>query len=254
MEEPLEIRLVYGPAAQRKIRSLSVTMRTPGNDFDLAVGFLISEGIVTQPAQIIAQRFAPPFLDGSQSSNVVEIELSPDTVFEFSKLQRHFYTTSSCGVCGKASLDAIRADQIRAIQDPVTISADIVQQLPDSLSRRQTVFQKTGGLHAAGLVTLQGEWVAVYEDVGRHNAVDKLVGSQVLRGTFPITQRALVLSGRASFELMQKALLARIPIVVAVGAPSSLAVELAREFNLTLIGFASQHRFNVYSAQERVTV
>ncbi len=253
-EEPLEIRIVFGPNGQRKTRALSVTMRTPGHDFELAAGFLLSEGIITNRSQIGQQRYVGTIPEGQLSSNEVEIEIDPQVEFEFSKLQRHFYTTSSCGVCGKASLAAIKADQVRPILSELRINSAIVHQLPELLKQLQTGFQRTGGLHAAGLARVSGDLISIREDVGRHNAVDKLIGSQLLTGTFPIVDAVLVLSGRASFELMQKALLASIPIIVAVGAPSSLAVELAQEFKLTLIGFTSQRKFNVYSGQERVTI
>lgn len=257
VEEPLEIRLVHGLTTQRKTRSLSVTMRTPGDDFELAVGFLISEGIVRKPDDVQTIRFAPPFLSDGVSSNRVEVELMPHTDFEPSKLQRHFYMTSSCGICGKASLDAIRADHVEGFKDQAElppIASSFVGSLPDLLRERQITFQQTGGLHGAGLVTLTGQWIAVREDVGRHNAVDKLVGSEFLARRFPICPCLLVLSGRASFELIQKALLARIRIVVAVGAPSSLAIELAQEFGMTLVGFTSDKRFNVYSGGQRIEV
>jgi FdhD protein len=257
LEEPLEIRLVHGPEMQRKTRSLAVTMRTPGDDFELAVGFLISEGIVRKLGDIRAIRFLPPFLADGVSSNLVEVELDPGAVFEPSKLQRHFYMTSSCGICGKTSLDAIRADQVGFSADDPDVSriaSSLISSLPNLLRERQTAFQLTGGLHGAGLVTTSRDWIAVREDVGRHNAVDKLVGSEYLADRFPVAPCLLVLSGRASFELVQKALLARIRFVVAVGAPSSLAVELAQAFDLTLVGFTSTKRFNVYSGGQRIVV
>jgi FdhD protein len=255
IEEPMEIRLVYGAVNDRKTRSLSITMRTPGNDFELAVGFLVSEAIVRRPADILEIRFAAPFLDTSTLSNLVEVQLAPDARFEMTKLQRNFFITSSCGICGKVSLDAIRFDQPESIRfDPVNplVSAALVQQLPTLLRSQQAGFQTTGGLHASALTTSDGQWIAIREDVGRHNAVDKVIGSQLLVDNFPLTSTVLLLSGRASFELMQKALMAQIPIVIAVGAPSSLAIELANEFGMTLIGFTSQQKFNVYSGVERV--
>ena len=252
-EEPFEIRIVFGPSDQRKSRSLAVTMRTPGHDLELAAGFLVSEGIVSQRDHIIGSRFAGPVPEGEEQSNTIEVELNPDVSFEYQKVQRNFYTTSSCGVCGKASLDAIRADNVRPIESEFEIQANLIYGLPDLLRQQQVVFQNTGGLHAAGLVNLQGELIDSREDVGRHNAVDKLIGSQLIAGQFPLRNRILILSGRASFELMQKAILARIPLVVAVGAPSSLAVELASEFNLTLIGFASCERFNIYAGKDRIS-
>ena len=253
-EEPLEIRIVFGPVGQRKTRVLSVTMRTPGNDYELAAGFLVSEGIISGRSQIGEQRFVGSIPEGQSCSNEIEIELDPQVEFEFNKLQRHSYTTSSCGICGKSSIAAIRADNVLPIRSESQIHSAIVHQLPELLKQQQAGFHRTGGLHAAGLARTTGEIVLIREDVGRHNAVDKLIGCQLLAGSFPIHDAVLVLSGRASFELMQKSLLAAIPIVVAVGAPSSLAVELAREFNLTLIGFTSPRKFNVYSGQERVTI
>lgn len=291
-EEPLELRLRYGVSGQRKSKALSVTMRTPGDDFSLAVGFLVSEGIISARGDIHDIRCLPPFVFENQTSNVVEIELSPTTEFDLSRLQRNFYTTSSCGVCGKSSLAAVQtavtqtnpgllADGVGiglgsemvgcgggagasgvaadySIEDPKTLTKPILPglicELPNQLKARQSIFHKTGGLHGAGLVERDGRWISVFEDVGRHNAVDKLIGDQLLNGLFPLTDQILVLSGRASFELIQKAVMARIFTVVAVGAPSSLAVELAVEFGITLIGFAATDRFNVYSHPQRLSL
>jgi FdhD protein len=252
VEEPLEIRIVFGPTGGRKTRTLAITMRTPGNDFELAAGFLVSERIVSTSQDIASQKFSGPVPDGARHANTVEVELAPFVSFEMVKLQRHFYTTSSCGICGKASLDAIRADEIRPIESTLSVAHSVIHSLPDQLRKQQDVFSRTGGLHAAGLATADGAMLEIREDIGRHNAVDKLIGSQLIEGRFPLREKILVLSGRASFELMQKALLASIPIVVAVGAPSSLAVELAIEFNVTLIGFTSQKRFNIYSMPSRI--
>ncbi len=255
IEEPMEIRLVFGPAEDRKTRSLSVTMRTPGHDFELAVGFLVSEGIVVHPSDVIEVRFATPFLESTSRSNTVEVELHPNTKFEIAKLQRHFYTTSSCGVCGKSSLEALEVSAARVPVEPqrqVQVSYSVIHGLPATLRNEQAIFRQTGGLHSAGLFSLEGQLALIREDVGRHNAVDKVVGCQFLSGQFPLNESILVLSGRASFELLQKAQFAGIPIVVAVGAPSSLAVELARKFEITLIGFTSGTRFNIYSAGWRV--
>lgn len=247
VEEPLEIRIVFGPDGHRKTRSLSVTMRTPGNDFELATGFLVSEGIISRTTDIAKIRNAGPENDSQTRTNTVEIELASNVQFEMSKLQRHFYTTSSCGVCGKTSLDAIRADSVKPVQTNCRLAPSVITGLPAQLRDRQTTFHQTGGLHAAGLVTPDLNWLAVREDVGRHNAVDKLIGSQFIAGRFPLPDTILVLSGRASFELLQKALLASIPFVVAVGAPSSLAIDLAQEFGITLVGFTSDDRFNIYA-------
>ncbi len=254
VEEPLEIRIVYGPATDRKTRTLAVTMRTPGHDHALAVGFLISEGVISEPTAVVGCRDVPPVSNRQEFSGIVEVELAADVRFELSKLQRNFYTTSSCGVCGKASLDAIRADNVKSVLANFTIPATTIGGLPNALRSHQQLFGSTGGIHAAGLANRFGQIIEVHEDVGRHNAVDKLIGSQYLSGNFPLDECVLVLSGRASFELMQKALLSSIPIVVAVGAPSSLAVELATEFGQTLVGFTSQNRFNVYCGMKRFEV
>ncbi len=254
-EEPLELRLQYGVSKQRKSKALSVTMRTPGDDFSLATGFLVSEGIVSARGDIHDIRFLPPFIFENQTSNVVEIELSPTTQFDLSRLQRNFYITSSCGVCGKSSLAAVQTAVPQNSTAPFKpILPGLICELPNQLKARQTIFHKTGGLHGAGLVEGDGRWISVFEDVGRHNAVDKLIGHQLLNGSYPLTDQILVLSGRASFELIQKAAMAQISIVIAVGAPSSLAVELAVKLRITLIGFAAKDRFNVYSHPQRLSL
>ena len=253
VEEPMEIRIVFGPADKRRSKSISITMRTPGNDFELAAGFLFAEGVVAEGRQIARFEFCGPVAEGRSEGNIVSVELTSDVEIDISRLQRHFYTTSSCGICGKASLEAIQAQGLTSIEsNQDTVEASIIRSLPASLRSSQDVFERTGGLHAAGLFTLHGELISIREDVGRHNALDKLIGEQLLAGSLPMTERMIVVSGRTSFELMQKALTASVPIMVAVGAPSSLAVELATEFNLTLIGFASASRFNIYSAGHRV--
>ena len=253
VEEPLEIRVVFGPAEKRTGKSLSITMRTPGHDFELAAGFLLSESIVSNVNQIERFEFCGPVAKGRNEANTVQVELVPGVDVDTKRLQRHFYTTSSCGICGKASLEAIKAQGLTPLsQNDVKVTADVIRSLPDVLRTRQDVFDRTGGLHAAGLFDRFGNLISIREDVGRHNALDKLIGEQLLAGKIPLSEQILVVSGRASFELLQKALVASLPMMVAVGAPSSLAVELAEEFNLTLIGFASQTRFNVYSAPHRI--
>ena len=246
VEEPLEIRVVFGSKEKRKSKSLSITMRTPGSDFELAAGFLLSENIVGHPSDIQSFEHVGPAEAGKDHGNTLMVELGFDVPLEIEKLQRHFYTTSSCGICGKASLDAVRAQGLEPFQSKLKVDEQVVFTLPDGLRKHQGIFERTGGIHAAGLADVNGNFVAIREDVGRHNAVDKLIGSQMLEGKFPISDSVLVVSGRASFELVQKALMAKIRMMVAVGAPSSLAVELAREFNMALIGFASSERFNVY--------
>ena len=250
VEEPLEIRVVFGPSDKRRSKSLSITMRTPGSDFELAAGFLLSENIVSSPADIIKFEHVGPAEDGKDHGNTLMVELGEAVPFEIERLQRHFYTTSSCGICGKASLDAVRAQGALPIERTWKLAQDLVFGLPAVLRKQQGVFEKTGGLHAAGLVDGEGKLLAIREDVGRHNAVDKLIGSQMMAKAFPLDRRVLIVSGRASFELVQKAVMARIPFMVAVGAPSSLAVDLAQEFDMTLIGFTSSERFNIYAGQE----
>lgn len=256
-EEPLEIRVVFGSAGKRRSKNVSITMRTPGNDSELAAGFLLSEGIIKSPSDLIGFESDGAIPEGGDVGNSIFVELSESAEFDPAKFQRHFYATSSCGVCGKASLETLRNQDVKPITESVTIERDLIFQLPDLLRKHQGVFDVTGGLHASGLFDLKGKFVAAREDVGRHNAVDKLIGAQILAksdqtGELSLSGHLLVVSGRASFELMQKAIVARIPMLVAVGAPSSLAVELAREFNMILIGFTSAERFNVYAGEDQL--
>lgn len=257
IEEPLEIRVVYGAAGQRRSKNLSITMRTPGNDPELAAGFLLSEGIIQSPSELIGFESDGPVSDGADVGNTIFVELSESAEFDPGKFQRHFYATSSCGVCGKASLETLRNQHVKPILESVKVERELIFQLPEMLRKQQGVFDVTGGLHASGLFDFEGNLLSVREDVGRHNAVDKLIGSQILAqsgqsGMLALSGHLLVVSGRASFELMQKALVARIPVLVAVGAPSSLAVELAREFKMVLIGFTSGERFNVYAGDDQI--
>jgi FdhD protein len=257
IEEPLEIRVVYGATGQRRSKNLSITMRTPGNDPELAAGFLLSEGIIQSPSELIGFESDGPISDGADVGNTIFVELSESTEFDPGKFQRHFYATSSCGVCGKASLETLRNQHVKPILESVKVERELIFQLPEILRKQQSVFDVTGGLHASGLFDFEGNLLSVREDVGRHNAVDKLIGSQILAqsgqsGMLALSGHLLVVSGRASFELMQKALVARIPVLVAVGAPSSLAVELAREFKMVLIGFTSGERFNVYAGDDQI--
>jgi len=258
IEEPMEIRVVFGPVGQRESTSLSITMRTPGDDFELAAGFLVSEGIVKETGAIRSMKFCGPVPEQRTTSNIVKVELAADLPFDLEKLQRHFYTTSSCGICGKASLDAVQNDGMVSVASSDSsidqrLSADRIRQLPERLRSAQPLFATTGGLHASGLFEMSGDLLLVREDVGRHNALDKVVGRMLLDGHLPLQQHVLVVSGRASFELVQKAIAAGIPMLVAVGAPSSLAVDLAKRFDMTLIGFASQRRFNIYCGAQRVS-
>lgn len=252
VEEPFEIRLGYRWRGRPMQKSVSVTMRTRGHDRELAVGFLFGEGIISSRGDVAG--FADSHTDDAvEDENTLRVELAEHVEVDIGGLQRHFYTTSSCGVCGKASLEALRMDECRPIeQGDAVFDADFVHQLPERLRSAQEIFESTGGLHAAGLFDPSGELVTVREDVGRHNAMDKLVGRQLLDGGLPLQRRAVVLSGRASFELLQKALRAQAPLVVAVGAPSSLAVSLAERFGVTLVGFARGGRFNVYANAQRI--
>ncbi|MFI5638573.1 formate dehydrogenase accessory sulfurtransferase FdhD [Streptomyces goshikiensis] len=248
-EEPLEIRLNGRP--------LAITMRTPGDDFALAVGFLVSEGVLASAAEVRAVTYCEGAAeDGSNTYNVVNVQLAPGVPVPDISLERNVYTTSSCGLCGKASLDAVRtATRFAGIAaDPVRVSAALLGQLPDRLRAAQKVFDRTGGLHAAGLFTAEGELLDVREDVGRHNAVDKIVGRALQAGRLPLAGGVLLVSGRASFELAQKAVMAGIPVLAAVSAPSSLAVDLALETGLTLIGFLRGPDMNIYAGAERVTL
>jgi FdhD protein len=251
-EAPLEIRLGYSTPIGREQRSLSVTMRTPGHDVELALGFLFTEGIVRGPEQVrYAAPYGPPDDEGLR--NVVQVELEPGVEVDLARLQRNFYTTSSCGVCGKASLEALRIQAIYEIAgaSPV-IERDALFALPERLRSRQQVFGATGGLHAAALFDAAGDVVDLREDVGRHNALDKLIGSRFMARELPLSALGILVSGRASFELIQKAIMAGAPILAAVGAPSSLAVELARELNVTLVGFLRDGRCNIYAHGARV--
>ncbi|MBS1965493.1 MAG: formate dehydrogenase accessory sulfurtransferase FdhD [Chloroflexi bacterium SZAS-1] len=253
VEEPLEIRLEYGPREARTRKSISITMRTPGDDFALAAGFLFSEQIVRHPAHILRIRFCGPPVGPRHLRNTVRVELDPAAEIAIERLERHFYTTSSCGVCGKTSIEALQLSDCPPL--PSTgphIPATTIHQLPEHLRAAQEVFESTGGLHAAALVTPAGQIELLREDVGRHNAVDKLIGTRLLAGSLQLNQHLLFVSGRASFELTQKAVVAGIPILAAVGAPSSLAVALAEAHGLTLIGFVRDHRFNVYTCPWRV--
>lgn len=252
VEEPLEIRLVFGPDHARENRSLAITMRTPGHDQDLVRGFLYSEGLIQQLDQIRALHTVDTRRETGRG-HTMEVHLSSEVTIDWKMLERHFYLTSSCGVCGKASIDAVmqHLDQELFPMEP-KLSANVILGLPDLLRKQQSLFSITGGIHASGLFDKDGRLLLLREDVGRHNAMDKLVGSLLMTPSLRQTMAALVLSGRASFELVQKALLSGIPILIAVGAPSSLAIDLAEEGGLTLIGFTGSDRFNVYTGRQRV--
>ncbi len=247
-EEPLEIRL-SGTA-------LAVTMRTPGDDFDLVHGFLATEGVISGPEDIAGLRYCDSVdADGRNTYNVVDVDLAPGVRAPATALDRNFLTSSACGVCGKASIDAIRTRTVHDVAaDPLRLPLAVLLELPERLRAAQQVFERTGGLHAAGLFTAAGDLVAVREDVGRHNAVDKVIGDAVRAGRVPLAGQVLVVSGRASFELTQKAAMAGIPVLAAVSAPSSLAVELAADVGITLVGFLRGDGCNVYTCQERIVL
>ena len=246
IEEPLEIRLGFETGGKRRTTSVSITMRTPGDDEELALGFLFSEGILHSFNDVA-------LVKPCQEENTLRVELEPGVAVDLERLQRHFYTTSSCGVCGKASLEALSVQGRKPL--PVQtgqFDRNVVIKIPDRLRAAQETFEDTGGLHAAAAFDTQGELLVVREDVGRHNAVDKVVGALLSSRRLPAADLGLMVSGRASFVLMQKALAAGMPLLAAVSAPSSLAVELAREFNVTLIGFLRGNNFNIYAGEERI--
>jgi FdhD protein len=250
-EEPLEIRLLWEEAGQIVRKPIAVTMRTPGDDFELAAGFLYGEGIIAGQEDLVDVSYCTDE-DEDQRLNIVNVTLRPGLTFDASRLERNFYTTSSCGVCGKAALDALEVQGCPVLPHGPRVHDETICSLPVKLREAQAVFERTGGLHASGLFSRDGTLVSLREDVGRHNAFDKLVGERVLSGETAMHDYIVMLSGRASFELLQKALMARIPIVAAVGAPSSLAVELAQSFNITLCGFVKADGMNVYTGEGRI--
>jgi FdhD protein len=243
VEEPLELRI--------EGRNIAVVMRTPGNDRELAAGFLVTEGIVGHASEIFEITQCLTSGNAGENRNVVEVTLKNPGSVDFTKLTRHVFSSSSCGVCGKASIDAVR-QQFAPITSTRRISAALLPALPDALSAAQETFKKTGGLHACALFDWNGKLIALREDVGRHNALDKLIGHALLQNHLPLSENILLLSGRVSFEMMQKALAAGIPVVAAISAPSSLAVEFARENNQTLIGFLRGNKMNIYAGAERI--
>ena len=253
VEEPLEIRLGYETDGGRMESSVSITMRTPGDDAELATGFLFTEAIIQEASDVAFVKPCGTPAPDSGNINVVRVELESGVDVDLDRLRRHFYTTSSCGVCGKTSLDALRVLGAGLRNDNETrFRKDILTALPDKLRAAQKTFDETGGLHAAAAFDTAGELLVTHEDIGRHNAVDKVVGTLLSRGLLPASNLGLIVSGRASFELMQKALMAGMPVLAAVSAPSSLAVDLAQEFNVTLVGFLRGDTFNIYAGEERI--
>ncbi len=250
-EEPMEIRLLTGGARQ----TVAVTMRTPGADFELAAGFLYGEGIVTSPEDIMKISYCVDSdLDAGQQYNIVNVELRTNREYDLRSLERHFYTTSACGVCGKASLEQLELRGCPVVSPGPEVSAGTIYSLPAKLREAQGLFDATGGLHAAALFDKNGELLALREDVGRHNATDKLVGWALLEGRLPLSEHVVLVSGRSSFEILQKCLTAGVPVVCAISAPSSLAVDVARQFGMTLVGFLRGGKFNVYAGFERVRI
>ncbi len=247
-EEPLEIRAA-GPG-QEAVR-VAVTMRTPGNDFELAAGFLHSEGLLRSPLELAEIKYCTDVELGEQAYNVVTVHLRRP--FEAELVQRNFGMTSACGVCGKASIDSIEVAS-EPLPDGPVVPADVIASLPERLRSAQRTFERTGGLHATGLFTAEGELTLVREDVGRHNALDKVIGNRMLAGATPLGSAVALVSGRASFELVQKAAVAGIPVLCAVGAPSSLAVDAARRLGMTLVGFLREERFNIYAGAARIAL
>jgi FdhD protein len=248
-EEPMEIRLVTREARH----TVAVTMRTPGNDFELAAGFLHGEGVIGSRDDVARISYCvDPTIDAAQQYNIVNVGLRSGATPDLAPLERHFYTSSACGVCGKASLEALQLRNYPPIPPGPDVPVEVIYSLPDKLRQAQGVFNSTGGLHAAALFDTTGSLIQVREDVGRHNALDKLVGWALLEGKLPLSQCILVVSGRTSYEILQKSVAAGIPMVCAISAPSSLAVDLAREFGITLIGFLRDQRCNVYTSRERI--
>lgn len=255
VEEPLEIRISFSYGNQVGMKSISVTMRTPGNDKDLALGFLFTEGIIDSFDQVKSVSYLKVDCSNNKE-NIVVVELNEGVEPNLGTADRNFYTTSSCGVCGKGSIQSIKT--VSKFQGMVpeiqSFGAKVLFDLPEKLRSAQDNFEVSGGIHASGIFTSDGELMFLREDVGRHNALDKLIGHALQEGLLPLNRFVLLLSGRASFELIQKAAMAGISIVAAIGAPSSLALELAKEFNITLIGFLKNNRFNIYNQNENIHI
>lgn len=253
VEEPLEIQVSSASARGAAAKSVSITMRTPGHDTELATGFLFTEGIISSPHDVVSVTPVGEPVNDEGLRNSVRVELSADVDLDLDRLQRHFYTTSSCGVCGKASLDALRvAGSVSLERNAFRVMSDCLVALPDAVRENQPVFRETGGLHAAAAFDADGNIMLVREDVGRHNATDKLIGALFAADALSDDSLGIFVSGRASFELMQKALVAGIPLLAAVGAPSSLAVDTALEFGMTLVGFLRDGSFNTYAGGRRI--
>lgn len=252
VEEPLEIRLGFGPPTDRQQRSVAVTMRTPGHDAELAMGFLFSEGIIHKPADIVSCRHCVE--DAYKEGNVLRVELQPDVVVDWARLERNTFASSSCGLCGKTSIDAVMALTAGRVVSGFNLDAAVLHALPERVRQTQRAFAHTGGIHAAALFDATGKLLLVREDIGRHNALDKLIGAAFWQKWLPLAYSGIFLSGRIGVELVQKSWLAGVPLLAAVGAPSSLAVQMAQEAGITLAGFVRNERFNLYSEPDRVFV
>ena len=253
-EEPLEIRIGFETEGIRHQKSISVTMRTPGHDKELALGFLFTEGII-QNLEQVGEIYQAPVRKKAARGNIIVVELKPGYELDFKKLERHFYTTSSCGVCGKTSIEAVEIQcPFEIPEHQPKIPAHLIHKLPDMLVKSQPVFDCTGGLHGVAIFDKKGKLIVTREDIGRHNALDKLIGFSMKNNWLPLFENMVLVSGRAGFELVQKCAVAGVPILAAVGAPSSLAVQLAEESGMTLIGFLRNGQFNIYSHPERINI
>ncbi|GAB3513435.1 formate dehydrogenase accessory sulfurtransferase FdhD [Spirosoma knui] len=250
VEEPLEIRLGYGPVGDRQQRPVSVTMRTPGHDEELAMGFLFAEGIIQSPSDIVSCRHCVQ--ESAKEGNVIRVELQPDVVVDWTRLERNTVTSASCGLCGKTTIEAAMAHAEGPIYSEFTLEPAVLHQLPERVRETQRAFAYTGGIHAAALFDESGKLLLVREDIGRHNALDKLIGAAFWQNWLPLHSAGILLSGRIGVELVQKSWRAGVPFLAAVGAPSSLAVQMAHEAQITLAGFVRNERFNLYSKPERV--
>ncbi|GAB2578087.1 formate dehydrogenase accessory sulfurtransferase FdhD [Spirosoma areae] len=250
VEEPLEIRLGFGPPHDRQQRAVAVTMRTPGHDEELAMGFLVTEGIVQRPADILSCRHCVQ--DAHKEGNVVRVELHPDVVIDWSRLERSTFTSSSCGLCGKTTIEAVLALTPGPVVSDFVVESYHLHRLPKHVREAQRAFAHTGGIHAAALFDTNGKLLLVREDIGRHNALDKLIGASFWQNWLPLTRFGVFLSGRIGVELVQKGWMAGVPLLAAVGAPSSLAVQMAKEAHITLAGFLRDDRFNLYSEPGRI--
>ena len=252
IEEPLEFSIAFGPQSSREIKSIAITMRTPGNDFELVLGFLYSEGIIKNKSDVQSITRMDNLEDQSNTENTVLVELDETLSVDPQKI-RNFYINSSCGICGSQVLDSIGSlQQYHSLKSNFLVAESVLRTLPDRIQKQQDAFSHTGGLHASALFNQEGSILSLYEDVGRHNALDKLIGSELQKNNLPLLECGLILSGRTSFELIHKAALAGIPLVVSIGAPSSLAIDAAWEYEITLAGFLQTDRFNIYSFPRRI--